>query len=126
MITGSGFGNQQDTNFISFIQETGNYLDSSQARHLKYISWSNSKIEVEMPCAFSGRIHLNIGGKDYESNDTLKVKANLGYRNANPLDYTYLTNHNNAGGYTWYIHRTFWENPEAKSCNRGRFQRIQV
>jgi hypothetical protein len=61
---------------VTFLQETGNYLEASQARLLKYISWSNSKIEIEMSCAFSGKILANIDGIEYISNDTLKVKAN--------------------------------------------------
>ncbi|MSQ79222.1 MAG: T9SS type A sorting domain-containing protein [Flavobacteriaceae bacterium] len=124
-ISGNGFGNQQGTNFISFIQESATYMDASQGRALKYISWIDAKIEVEMPCAFSGKIHVNIGGIDYISNDTLQVKANLQNRTVNPLDYTYLTDQNKKGGYTWYIHRQFWEIPAAKDAIEAVFKEFR-
>jgi len=124
-ISGNGFGNQRGTNYISFFQESGIYMDATQGRALKYISWKNTKIEVEMPYAFSGKIHVNISGTDYNSKDTLKVKANLGYRSVNPLDYTYLTNQNNKGGFTWYIHRVFWENPAAKAAIEDVFKEFR-
>ena len=47
-----------------------------------------------MPVAFSNKIKLNINGNDYLSAETLKVNANLGYRNANPLIYNLLTDNN--------------------------------
>lgn len=124
-ISGSGFGNTQGNNFVSFLQESSNYMDSIQGQSLKYNSWTDTKIEVEMPTAFSGKIKVNIGGVEKISNDTLKVKSNLGYRNVNPLNYDYLNNMNSRGGYTWYIHRTYWNNPLAKAAIEDVFKELR-
>lgn len=124
-ISGSGFGNQQGNNYVAFMQESGSYLDATNARSLRYISWTDNKIQLEMPTAYSGPIMMNISGTKYTGADTLKVKANLNYRNAYPLDYTYLVNQNGKGGYTWYIHRTYWSNPEAKAAIEDVFKEFR-
>ena len=116
VITGSGFGTTQSTNYVSFFQESGQYADATAARIYKYVSWSDTRIEMEMPVAYSGKIKVNIAGNDLTSTDTLHVMANLGYRSAYPLVYDYLVNTNQKGGYTWYMHRTYWENPLAKKA----------
>ena len=124
-INGSGFGNLQGKNYVTFLQESGSFLDTSNAKKLKYTSWSDTKIEVEMPVAYSGKIKVNINGIDKISNDTLKVKANQGYRSANPIVYDYLNNTNGKGGYTWYMHRTYWENPAAKTAIEDVFKEFR-
>lgn len=124
-INGSGFGTQRGTNYVSFYQESAAYMDTAKARALKYISWSDTKIEMEMPVAYSGKIKVNVGGVDKVSTDTLKVKANQGYRTANPLDYDYLNNTNAKGGYTWYMHSTYWNNPAAKAAIEEVFKEFR-
>ncbi len=124
-ISGSKFGNVQGTNYVSFFQESGFYLNSTEGLKLNYISWSDSKIELEMPVAYSSKIKVNIGGQDFFSSDSLKVKANLGYINPNPLDYLYLNNQNYKGGYTWYIHRTYWENSAARTAIEDVFKELR-
>lgn len=125
ILTGNNFGVNQGNSYVSFLQESGQYLDPTLSKALKYISWSDNAIELEMPVAFSGKVKININGNDYYSSDTLKVMANLGYRAANPLTYDHLTNTNNRGGYTWYIHKTYWNIPEAKSAIEEVFKEIR-
>ena len=115
-IVGKGFGTSQSNSYVSFFQESGQYSDANTSKSFKYLSWSDTKIELEMPIAFSGKLKVNVNGTDYYSVDTLHVMANLGYRSANPLVYDYLTNNNKRGGYTWYMHTTYWNNPLAKKA----------
>ena len=115
-IIGQGFGSSQSNSYVSFFQESGQYSDANTSKGFKYLLWTDTKIELEMPVAFSGKVKVNINGMDYYSTDTLHVTANLGYRTANPLVYDYLTNNNKKGGYTWYMHTTYWNNPLAKKA----------
>ena len=115
-IIGKGFGSSQANSYVSFFQESGQYSDANTSKGFKYLSWSDTKIELEMPVAFSGKVKVNVNGMDYYSTDTLHVTANLGYRTANPLVYDYLSNNNKKGGYTWYMHTTYWNNPSAKKA----------
>ena len=115
-ITGSGFGNVQGNSYVSFFQESNTYSDATTSNQFKYLSWSNTEIKVEMPIAFSNKIKLNINGNEYFSSETLKVNANLGYRNVNPLIYNLLTDNNKKGGVTWFIHPVYWNNPEIKEA----------
>lgn len=124
-INGSGFGSSQGSNFVSFIQESGQYLDASNSKSLKYLSWADKKIELEMPVAYSGFIKVNVNGNELWSKDTLKVMANLGYRQANPMVYDHLSNNNKKGGYTWYIHKTYWDNMEAKQAIEDVFREFR-
>jgi len=115
-IVGKGFGSSQANNYVSFFQESGQYSDANTSKGFKYLVWTDTKIELEMPIAFSGKLRVNVNGSDYYSTDTLHVMANLGYRSSNPLVYDYLTNNNKKGGYTWYMHTTYWNNPLAKKA----------
>lgn len=124
-ITGTGFGSSQGINYVSFLQESGSYLDAAGSKALKYKSWIDSKIEIEMPFAFSGRVKINIGGIDSYSADTLRVNANLGYRALNPLDYNFLNNTNGKGGYTWYMHRLYWNDPAIKAAIEAVFKEFR-
>jgi hypothetical protein len=78
-----------------------------------------------MPVAYSGKIKLSVNGNTYLSADTLKVTANQVYRKANPLDYDYLNNTNKRGGYTWYMHSTYWNNPQAKTAIEEVFKEFR-
>ena len=120
-IVGKGFGTSQSNSYVSFFQESGQYSDANTSKSFKYLSWSDTKIELEMPIAFSGKLKVNVNGTDYYAVDTLHVMANLGYRSANPLVYDYLTNNNKRGGYTWYMHPTYWNNPFAKKTKKLRW-----
>ena len=124
-IVGKGFGNSQSNSYVSFYQESGQFSDANTSIGFKYLSWTDTKIELEMPIAFSGKVKVNINGTDYYSADTLHVMANLGYRSANPLVYDYLTNNNKKGGYTWYMHTTYWNNPLAKKAIEDVFEEFR-
>ncbi len=115
-ITGNGFGANRGSSYVSFFQEGNTYTDASTGNGFKYISWTNTEIKLEMPVAFSNKIKVNIGGTNFTSTDTLKVKANLGYRQANPLLYDLLTDNNKKGGVTWLVHPVYWNNPEIKQA----------
>ena len=115
-ITGSGFGSSRGSSYVSFYREGNSYSDANTGNGFNYLSWSNTEIKLEMPVAFSNKIKLNISGTDYTSSDTLKVKANLGYRQANPLLYDLLTDNNKKGGVTWLVHPVYWNNPEIKQA----------
>jgi len=127
-ITGTGFKDKQGTSFVSFKQEfdpVDIYMDAAAGSSLKYNIWSDTKIEVEMPSAYSGHIHLYIDDTNYISSEILNVKANLAAISANPIDYKYLINKNGNGGYTFYIHRELWENQEAKSAIEEVFEEFR-
>jgi len=115
-ITGSGFGASRGSSYVSFFREGNTYTDAATGNGFNYLSWTNTEIKLEMPVAFSNKIKVHIGGTDYTSTDTLKVKANLGYRQANPLLYDLLTDNNKKGGVTWLVHPVYWNNPEIKQA----------
>jgi hypothetical protein len=115
-ITGNGFGNSRGSSYASFFREGNTYTDATTGNGFNYISWTNTQIKLEMPVAFSNKLKVNISGTDYLSADTLKVKANLGYRQANPLLYDLLTDNNKKGGVTWLVHPVYWNNPEIKQA----------
>lgn len=115
-IKGSGFGASRGTSFVSFFVEGDIYTDATTGATFNYTNWSDSEIKLEMPVAFSNKVKVVIGGNDVFSADILKVMANLGYREVNPLVYDLLIDKNNAGGITWYVHPTFWNNAEIKQA----------
>ena len=115
-ITGNGFGNSRGSSYVSFFREGNTYTDATTGNGFNYLSWTNTQIKLEMPVAFSNKLKVNISGTDYLSADTLKVKANLGYRQANPLLYDLLTDNNKKGGVTWLVHPVYWNNPEIKQA----------
>ena len=115
-ITGSGFGNDRGSNYVSFFGEDGNYSDATSGNRFKFLSWSNSEIKLEMPVAFSNKVKVMIGGAELTSGSVLKVMANISYRNVNPLTYNLLVDRNNLGGVTWFVHPTFWDNDEIRQA----------
>ena len=115
-INGQGFGNQQGNSYVSFWSESNQYTSQVESQKFNYLSWTDNQIKLEMPNSFSNKIKLVIGAKELFSNDTLKVQANLGYRQVSPIVYDYLTNNNGEGGITWYIHPVYWNNSEIKQA----------
>jgi len=115
-VRGSDFGDVQADSYISFLQGDNNYMPSTTASSLHYLSWTDTLITLEMPTAFSGKVKIVRGGVEYWSPETLKVLANLDYRQVNPLDYIYLTDRNDRGGVTWSVHPDYWDNPAARSA----------
>ncbi|OYU55361.1 MAG: hypothetical protein CFE25_10495 [Chitinophagaceae bacterium BSSC1] len=113
-IEGIGFNNIQGDSYISFKQESGEYMDEIESKKIKYIFWSNNSIKIEMPCAYSGEVKICVNGLEFFSEKKIYVKANLGYTNLNPLQYCHLINQNGKGGYTWSIHTSLWNIPEAR------------
>jgi hypothetical protein len=116
IIRGTGFGNSQGSSFVSFYQETNNYSDAKFGGSIKYVSWNNSEIKLEMPNAFSNKIKIINNNSEIISKDTLHVMANIAYRQLNPLISDLLINNFNDTGITWYIHPNYWKNPEIKQA----------
>ena len=115
-IDGDGFGNSRNNSYVAFVQENGQYNAPALAESYSYISWSDTRIELEMPNAFNGKIKVVVLGKEGLSSDTLHVSANLGYRQVNPLLYDLLSARDGNGGITWYIHRSYWNLSEARNA----------
>lgn len=115
-ITGNGFGATRGSSYVSFFREGNIFTDANTGNGFNYISWSNTEIKLQMPVAYSNKIKVWVNGVEYISSDTLKVTANLGYRQANPLVYDLLTDLNKKGGITWYVHPVYWNNPIIKEA----------
>lgn len=115
-ISGSGFGADRNSSYVSFYTEQSTYTEANISRNFKYISWNDSEIKVEVPVAFSNKVKVMVGDKEAVSSEVLKVKANVSYREVNPLTYDLIIDKNNAGGITWYVHPAFWDNPEIKQA----------
>jgi hypothetical protein len=115
-ISGSSFGEVRNSSYVSFYNEQGTYTDADISRNFKYISWSDSEIKIEMPVAYSNKIKVIKGENSVESSEVLKVMANLSYRNVNPLTYDLNIDRNGSGGVTWYVHPTYWDNPEIRKA----------
>lgn len=115
-LKGTGFGATRGTSYVSFFNEGNSYSDATSGNELNYLSWSETEIKVAMPLAFSNKVKVVINSKDYLSADTLKVKANLGYRKVYPLLYTLLTDNNKNGGVSWFVHPVYWNNPLIKQA----------
>lgn len=115
-INGSGFGNSRNNSYVAFVQDNGQYNAPAVAESYRYLNWTDTRIELEMPVAFNGKIKVVVLGKEVLSSDTLHVSANLGYRQVNPLLYDLLSARDGNGGITWYIHRSYWNLPEARNA----------
>jgi hypothetical protein len=115
-IDGSGFGSSRNNSYVAFVQDNGQYNAPATAEAYRYTSWTDTRIELEMPNAFNGKIKVVVLGKEAISADTLHVGANLGYRQVNPLVYDHLSARDGNGGITWYIHRSYWNLPEARNA----------
>lgn len=115
-IRGSGLGDTSAQRYVSFLMEDNSYMPSQAATGLHYLSWTDTAIVLEMPVAFSGKVKVVVNGVETWSPEPLRVMANLNYRQVNPLDYIYLTDRNDAGGVTWYVHPAYWDNPEARAA----------
>lgn len=115
-IKGSGFGAMRGNSYVSFFRDGNIYSDANEGNGFNYISWSNTEIKLQMPVAYSNKIKVLVNGVECISPDTLHATANLGYRQANPLVYDLLTDINNKGGITWYVHPVYWNNPDIKQA----------
>ncbi|MFN7300775.1 MAG: matrixin family metalloprotease [Bacteroidota bacterium] len=115
-INGTGFGNSRNNSYVAFVQDNGQYNAPALAESYRYLSWTDTRIELEMPNAYNGKIKVVVLGKESISSDSLHVGANLGYRQVNPLLYDLLSARDGNGGITWYIHRSYWNLPEARNA----------
>lgn len=70
ILTGSGFGNTRGGSYVSFFQESGQFNTGSEAQGFRYLLWSDSRIEMEMPTAFSNRVKVVINGLERYTSDT--------------------------------------------------------
>ncbi|MBU3680058.1 MAG: hypothetical protein FGM32_10715 [Candidatus Kapabacteria bacterium] len=116
MITGFDFGAERGTSYVTFSSDGTNYHDSSYARTFVYRHWSDSKIIVEVPPSYNGKVRVVVGKAIQESMTDLRVTSNLAARSINPLTYTHHVNMNGRGGYTWSMDKKLFDNPQAKSC----------
>ncbi len=124
-IYGQGFGNERGNSYVSFTSDGTNYFSSAQAQGFTYKLWSDNKIILEMPQAFSGKIRIHSGNSFGESVDILRVNANVGTVSLNPRDYFYLVNQNQAGGYTWNIHGSFYKDSSSIRCIESVFKEFR-
>ncbi len=120
-IKGSGFGASQGNSYVSFARDGVNYYDANTAKGFVYKSWSDTKIEVEVPETYSGKVRVYVNGVYAESASNLSVKANVGLATVNPREYFHLWNLNENGGHTWYMRRDLYNNAEARACIEGVF-----
>ncbi len=129
VIAGTGFNDQQGGSYVSFkdvdVNNYGNYMDAATCMLFKYIKWTDNEVVVEIPRALTGKVHINIYGIDYESNDELHVKATLKNLTYDPLTALHLTNQNGIGGYTWYINEEFWNNKRARKAIEDVFEEFR-
>lgn len=116
MITGFDFGAERGTSYVTFSSDGTNYHDASYARTFVYRHWSDSKIIVEVPPSYNGKVRVVVGNTMQESMTDLIVTSNLAARTINPLTYTHHINMNAGGGYTWSMDKQLFDNPQAKSC----------
>ncbi len=115
-INGSGFGMDRGSSYVSFFRESNGYYDEGTALFFDYMVWTDDEIRLAMPIAFSGLVKVVVNGNEVFSTDTLKVKANLGYRQVFPLIYDYLSQKNSIGGITWYVHPAYWNRADIKEA----------
>ncbi|MEN9795120.1 MAG: hypothetical protein RLZZ150_97, partial [Bacteroidota bacterium] len=99
-ITGSGFGAQRGSSYVTFTTDGTNYHGADAAKGFAYRTWSDTEIKVEVPPSYSGRVRVVNGTTQHESADTLHVTSNVAARSVNPLSYNTLINTNGTGGYT--------------------------
>lgn len=121
-LKGFGFGDHRNDSYVSFFQESGDYMNETQSQNLCYLDWTDNQISLEMPCAFSGEVLILVNGVKIKSKQTLLVSANLGCMTYNPRTYAPLTNQNGIGGYTWHMHSSIWHNIEAKNATEEVFE----
>jgi hypothetical protein len=124
-IRGSGFGNSQSNSYVSFFLENGAYSSPEVSRKYAYLRWTNTEIQLQMPVAFSNRIKLVVNGTEVFSQNSLRVKANLSYREASHLLYDLLIEDNNQGGITWFVHSQYWGNLEIREAIEDVFREFR-
>jgi len=124
-ITGSGFGNTRGSGYVAFNPNGMGFSDPIVSATFRYISWSDTKIEVEIPSGFSTPIRVAGSSGTQESTDTLYILANVSMRQYDPADYFYLNNQNGAGGYYWTMHHEIRNNAEAKQATEEVFRHFR-
>jgi len=115
-VTGSGFGAQRGSSYVTFTTDGTNYHGADAAKGFAYRAWSDSEIKVEVPPSYSGRVRVVVGTAQHESADTLRVMSNVAARSVNPLSYNTLINTNGTGGYTWSLQKELFDNSVAREC----------
>lgn len=121
-ITGSGFGSTRGNSYVAFNPYGMGFSDETLSATFHYVSWSDSKIEVEIPSGFSTPIRVVSSSGAQESADSLRILANVSMRQFNPADLFYLNNQNGAGGYFWTMHHDLRNNSEAKQAIEDVFR----
>lgn len=115
-IKGNGYGSERGSSFVSFKKDQSNFYSPDEARTFRYLIWSDTLIRMEMPVAYNGEIRIVTQGMNFSSQDILRVEANVGYRQAAPRVYDYLTDRNDKGGVTWLVHPDYWNNQEIRQA----------
>jgi hypothetical protein len=121
-ITGSGFGNTRGNSYVAFNPYGMGFSDETLSATFRYIFWSDTRIEVEIPSGYSTFIRVVSGSGVQESTDSLRILANVSMRQFNPADLFYLNNQNGAGGYYWTMHHDMRNNSEAKQAVEDVFR----
>jgi hypothetical protein len=124
-ITGTGFGSTRGNGYVAFNPYGMGFSDPILSATFRYISWSDTKIEVEIPSGFSTAIRVVGSSGVQESTDTLHILANVSMRQFDPADYFYLNNQNGAGGYYWTMHHEIRNNAEAKQATEEVFRHFR-
>lgn len=124
-INGSGFGSERGSSYVTMKANDADYHTADVARSFQYDVWTDTRIVVRMPNAYSGPLRAVINGEPYQSADSLRVKANIATRSIQPLDYNHLINKNGDGGYTWYLTDELFGNIEARSTVSTLLQQMQ-
>ena len=124
-ITGSGFGNTRGNSYVAFNPYGMGFSDETLSATFRYISWNDTRIEVEIPSGYSTLIRVVSGSGAQESSDSLRILANVSMRQFNPADLFYLNNQNGAGGYFWTMHHDLRNNSDAKQAIEDVFRHFR-
>ncbi len=119
-INGSGFGNTRGTGSVAFSNaDNGGASISVLPLSTGYVSWSDTKIEVEVPTrSGTGKFRVtNSTGEQKVSATSLTVRYNISNVNYNNrYRRTNLVNSDNSGGYLFVFQTDFNNNANAKNA----------
>jgi hypothetical protein len=108
-INGFGFGSSRGDSKVLFKNTDKGGITDISAENEQYISWSDTKIVVEVPHkAGTGKIAVNVGVVKTESNSSLKVNYAIINTGGNGLIYParHVAKNENQG-YIWNINSNF-------------------
>lgn len=123
-INGSNFGNTRGTSYVGFKNGDDGGSSVIKPYDVEYISWSDTKIEVEVTAkAGTGKIEVNNGSGTTQSSASLVVTfAQLNVRDGNDIVYQPRHIGRNGNGYVWQMYTGFDANAVAKQSFLRAFQ----